>query len=297
MRRPLLVMLALLASCTDVPPDVPSDVVDMRVPIPDPDPRYVDIVTPDVVIQPGEEAMLCYHVETREPLAVRGLGTRQGPNGHHIGLFTSLEPQPDGTLEDCTGPEANAKLRWFILAFAPLPAGYAIDVPAGTAFVMQFHYINPTDRPILVRDVARMLRAEPAEVTTWVSTLIATDLELQIAPGALTRGWDCRIEQPRELLILNGHMHELGTRIEIGLSNGGSPMQPLYKVDPWKPEFRDTAPTTSFYADPLQLRAGSVIRTTCTWNNTTDRVVGFPAEMCTLFAYVGGSREQLQCTP
>src|SRR6188768_2982293 len=125
----VLVCAVHLASCSD---PWPSDVVDVRVDVPEADPKFFDIVTPDLLIQPGEEKMLCYHVVSPGRLAVRGLTTRQGPNGHHIGLFTSLAPQPHGTLEDCTGPEANTNLRWFVLPFAPLPAGYAIDVPDNT---------------------------------------------------------------------------------------------------------------------------------------------------------------------
>lgn len=273
------------------------DVVDNRAAIPDPDPRYLDIVTPEVVIEPGEEKQLCFHQVSHGPLAIRGLGTRQGLHGHHISLMTSSEPKPEGTLEDCSGPVENGKLLWFVLAFEPLPPGYAIDIPDGTPFVMQFHYINTTDEPILVRDVARLLRAERETVTGWVSTLITTQVDLAIPTGRSTLTWDCTLDEPHRLMILSGHMHELGTRFTLGLSNGGDPMTMLYQVDPWKDTFRDTAPTTVFYGAPLELRAGSTLRTSCEWNNTSGEVVGYPVEMCTLFAYVAGAGKQLQCTP
>jgi hypothetical protein len=295
-----LALIAAVAACTPAGEPIGPDgryVVDNRAAIPEPDPRYLDIVSPEVVIEPGEEKQLCYHQVSHGELAVRGLGTRQGRYGHHISLMTSSEPKPEGTLEDCTDAVENGKLLWFVLAFEPLPAGYAIDIPDGTPYLMQFHYINTTDEPMLVRDVARLLRADPATVTSWVSTLITTDLAFQLPPGKSTRSWDCTLAEPHRLMIVSGHMHELGTRFTLGLSNGGDPMQTVYQVDPWMDSFRDTAPTTVYYGAPLELRAGSVLRTTCDWTNTGDQAVGYPVEMCILFAYVAGTKRQLQCMP
>jgi hypothetical protein len=285
---------------TEAPsPDASPGVLDLRVPIPAPDPAYIDLVTPEAVIAPGEERMLCYHVANAHgDVAARGIAAVQGSRfGHHIALFTSLDPRPDGTLEDCTGAASNVSLRWFVLTLGDLPEGSAIHIPAGMPLVVQSHYINAGDEPILVRDVVRLHRTDPAPITRWVATLISTDLELALPPGRTVLSWDCVVEEERELLAILGHMHELGTRFTIELGGGGGALRPLYDVAPWLPHHRDAPPVHDYYDQPMRLPAGTVIRTTCEWNNTTDRTVGFPGEMCTTFGYLGGSRRPLQCTP
>jgi hypothetical protein len=301
----VLATLAVLSTACGIdvetqPGEVGPRTTDLRVPVPAPEPGYIDLVTPEAVIAPGEDKMLCYHVtNTYGDVAVRGLVATQATNaGHHIALFTSLDPRPSGTLEDCTSPAANANLRWSVLTLGDLPEGSAIHMPAGAPLVVQFHYINASDEPILVRDVVRVHRTEPAAVTRWVATLISTDLDIALPPGRSMRSWDCVVEEERELLAVLGHMHELGARFTIELDQGdGDGMRQIYDVSPWASQLRDAPPVNSYYDQPLLLRRGAVLRTTCEWNNPTTRTVEYPVEMCTLFGYLGGTQQQLQCTP
>ncbi len=275
---------------------VPAGTVDDRVPIPDPDPNYFDIVTPEAVIQPGQETMFCLHLENDVgDLAIVHLVGEQGTGGHHIALFTTTDPQPAGTVEDCTSPDANAKLQWFILTFNGLPAGHAIHVPQGMHYVLQYHYINASDYPILIRDVARLQKVDPATVTTWVSTLISTKINLAIPPGTSSISFDCTVDQDRDLLVACGHMHEMGHRFTLDVGATTSTLKNIYTVDPWQGTFRDSPPSVDYYDQPLHLAAGSVVRTTCEWENTNDQTLGFPQEMCTTFAYAAGPQQLLQC--
>lgn len=299
-------VLALVASCGNDRaadrPDAASGgpaITDIRVPIPAPDPRYLDLVTPELVLQPGEERMYCYHQQNDVgDVAVRTLLGLQGRIGaHHIALFTTTDPKPAGTLEDCTSPEANAKLSWFVLTVSELPADHGIRVPQGMHYVLQFHYINATDSPLLVRDVARLERVDPASVKTWVSTLISTKIDLELPPGPTTKSWDCVMDQDRDLLIACGHMHERGTRFTIDIGPSASELSNIYTVDPWQGWFRDSPPVNYYYDKPIHLAKGSVLRTTCEWMNTGGTPIGFPAEMCTTFAYAAGTQQLLQCQP
>jgi len=38
-------------------------------------------------------------------------------------------------------------------------------------------------------------------------------------------------------------------------------------------------------AEPIVLPAGTELQETCSWNNTTNRDLGFPDEMCAFFAF------------
>jgi hypothetical protein len=275
-----------------------SSIVDERVPIPTPDPNYVDLVTPEEILQPGEEKMYCLHIQNDvADLAVDYLRALQGPGGHHLALFITTDPKPAGTLEDCTSPAANAKLQWFVLTFNALPAGHAIHIPLGMHYVLQFHYINSSDNPILVRDVARLERVDMAKVTTWVSTLISTDIDLALPPGPTKISWDCKVDQDRDLLVLCGHMHDMGQRFSVDIGPSADALTNIYTVDQWQAQFRDNPPSNSYYDHPIHLAAGSVIRTTCEWQNTRDTTLMFPDEMCTTFAYTAGTQQSFQCSP
>ena len=171
------------------PPDT-RFVVDNRVPLPEPRADYADIVTPDLIVEPGEEKMFCLHVQADRELALDTFVGLQGQMGHHIALYTTTAPKPHGTVEDCTSPDANRPLQWFVVTIG-LPTGKAIRIPAGMQYVLQFHYINIGDHPMVVRDVGRIHLVDPATVTTWVSTLTAQSFALELAPGASQQPAGC----------------------------------------------------------------------------------------------------------
>jgi hypothetical protein len=293
-----------LAACTgtdgdDQPPgdDVPDGVVDVRVPIPEPDPAYLDIVTPEATIEPGAEKMWCYYVDNDDPeLAVSTMQALQGQYGHHVVLVTTTEPKASGTWEDCSAREDMGNFRSFVLPVS-LPDGYAIRVPDGMQYVVQVHYVNAGDAPILIRDVARLSRVPIAEVTTWVATLTTNVLDITIPPGPKQTTFDCTIQEDLDLLILGGHMHELGARFTIDVGPSADALDSLYLVDPWEPSYRNTPPVSLFLNTPHHLPAGTVVRTTCEWMNPGNTNVEFPSEMCTAFGYLAGTDRPFHCEP
>ena len=299
-------LLVMLGACgtdrAELPPDAfvdhdaPPGLRDVRVPIPTPSWDYLDLVTPEVVVQPGEDKMLCLQVRNDQgDLAIDSVLGKQGAFGHHMAVFSTDDPQPPGTLFDCTSAEANAHLRWFAFN-EDFPAGDAIRIPAGMAYVIQFHYLNASDLPILVRDVERLHLVSLDSVTTWVSTMMALDLQLAITPGISTVSWDCIIPEDRDVLMLFGHMHELGASYSLELGPDASSLTTVEAVDPWQPWLRDAPRVRNYFDHPLHIGAGSILRTTCSWNNGGTATVHFPEEMCATFAYVA-SATQYACEP
>jgi hypothetical protein len=276
--------------------DVPPGTLDVRVPIPAPDPTFLDLVTGEETIQPGEEKMFCYYMSNTDgDLAVRGLIGMQGQFGHHITLLTTIEPQPDGTREDCSAQEDMWKFRAYVLPIDDLPAGTGIHIPDGTQFVLQMHYVNTGEQPILVRDVARLRKIDPAAVTTWVATMTTNDLTVDLPPGESSKTWDCVLGEDLELLLVGGHMHEMGTKFTVEIGPDVDSLENLYLVDPWRAEYRDSPPITLYLTSPRHLVAGTVIRTTCTWMNPEATNIEFPAEMCSAFGYLAGSQTPFHC--
>ena len=278
--------------------DATEDVLDVRVPIPAPDPNYFDIVSPEVQIEASDEKMYCFYLDNTDPdFAVSTMEALQGQFGHHIVLLTTIEPEPAGTFEDCSAQEDMWKFRSFVLP-VELPSGYGIRVPNGLQYVMQIHYVNTGDVPILVRDVARLRKVDPAAVETWVGTMTTNSLRLTLPAGQPAfEQFDCTLTQDLDLLLLGGHMHELGSKFTIEIGPSVTELEQMYLVDPWMPRYRDAPPVSLFFTQPRRLTAGTVVRTRCEWINTSSTQVEFPSEMCASFGYLAGTDTPFHCEP
>jgi len=277
----------------------PGDgVVDVRAPLPEPEEGVYDLVTPEVIVEAGEERMWCWHVDYDGPtLAVTRLDTTQGRYGHHVVVLNTRDPKPHGTLEDCTDASEMWKYSTLVLPETPLPEGHAVELPAGAHFVFQFHYVNVGPDPIRVRDVARFRGIDPAKVTRWTSTLTTNLLSFNVPAGEEGAAqFDCAIDQELDLLMIGGHMHEEGKAIELLYGPDVDHLESLYRVDAWRTDYRDAPPVTLMLEDPMRLTPGSVLRTQCTWFNRRAEAVGFPEEMCSAFGYVAGSKEGVECS-
>lgn len=273
-----------------------EDVLDARVEAPDPDPTYVDLLSPELEIPSGEERMFCVHMEISEDLTINNLEAYQGKYGHHIVLLTAKEPKPAGEVEDCTDRSAMSKYGPFVLPDTELPEGYGIAIPAGVKVVMQMHYVNAGPTKMVVRDVARLHKIPEESVTTWVHILSSADNSLVIPPQQkFSLDYDCEVPAGAELLVVGGHMHERGTRFQTSLGPDESNLTSLYLVDPWESEFRDAPPVSLFFKNPFVVAEKSLLRTRCEWNNESPDEIAFPEEMCATFGYVAGTTGPVAC--
>lgn len=272
--------------------------VDVRVQSPAADAiRFLDYETPEVTLPPGEEQMWCYHIQyDGEDLAIKNLDALQGKFGHHIALLQTTDPQPPGTLEDCSAEAQMSKYSAYIVPSVELPEGHGIFFPKGQHIVLQFHYLNTGAKPLRIRDVARLHKRPISEVTTWTSSLALNTLDVEVpAQGSQEVAFDCTLPDDVELMILAGHMHENGSRFEVKHGADATSLESIYLVDPWRPDYRDSPPVTLFMKNPRALPKGSLLRTSCAWKNAGSTPLDFPQEMCTGFGYVAGTKTAFSC--
>lgn len=195
-----------------------EEITDLRVPIPDPDPKFVDLIGPERIIKPGEDAMYCTHLTNDAgDLAVHYLDVMQGKFGHHVVLLATTDPKEHGTTEDCSSDAYMENVSAYVLPGTELPDGYAVNIPAGTKYILQSHYVNASLKSIRVRDIARMETLKPEEIKGWAATMTTNirNFEVPADGKEYELTFDCIADQDMTLHLAGPHMHEWGTRFEF----------------------------------------------------------------------------------
>ncbi|HMV69938.1 MAG TPA: hypothetical protein PKA64_24070 [Myxococcota bacterium] len=309
----LLLPLALLACGPDdgdaSGDDTDAEPVDLRVDYPEPAPDAMVFETPDLVIPAYSDVQFCYALtyDGAEDLGIVHMANYQGPGGHHLVIFGTTSTQrdvPDGTLWDCTSTSDLNMEDMEPVIFGgvlerddemtvntlDLPDGMGVVLQAGQRMVIQSHYINTHEYPILVHDQAQFDVIPEDDVQTWASPFALSNDRFDIPAGATdyTSDFTCHWSgEPVNLLFLGPHMHEWGKafRFEQTPAGGGDPVA-LIDEPTWDPVYRDAPNIQRFDGGQRVIQTGDALRTSCTWFNDTEANLVFPHEMCVTFGLV-----------
>ena len=292
----LILTLDLLCACsteeeaTPTPTATPAaDVLDLRFEAPAPPEGGLQLIGPDIVIQPYEDKITCLFFEPSQvDLALNQVLSYQAEYGHHAVLLATSLPEseyPNNSAVDCTDPDTfpMSGISVFLIPITddPLPEGFATKLPGKTRFVFQSHYINTQSKPILIRDVINFGQVPIESVTTWVNGWSNNYQSIDIPANSTgySRTFTCTADRDLTIMNLLGHMHEWGSHLNVVVNRLDGSQKELYDYD-WKPEFRDNSPIKIYEGNMLQLKAGESFTSTCTWFNDTDQPIVFPHEMC-----------------
>ena len=265
---------------------------DVRVTPPATDDTWFSVTTPEQIIPAKSEKMFCTDLAyDGDSTPFREVEAYQGKFGHHIILMSTSNPKEPGTTYDCSDIKSMKDMRPFGIPL-DLPPGYGYYMPKGTALVVQMHYVNTSKDDLLVQDFIRLHKVAESEVTHWAAPMAANSDEFSLPPMTqdYRHTFDCTFERDVDLLLLGGHMHENGTYFKTEIGPDVDHLTKRYEVSQWTPDDRDSAPVTLFTSNPMHITKGTIVRTTCAWNNTTDHVLGFPEEMCATFGVVGETK-------
>jgi hypothetical protein len=304
----LLSLLLLAAACSSTDEAEP---VDMRIDVPDAPANGLQWVTPDMVIPAFEEKLMCFFDTYEGPeVGVEEFNGYQSTGGHHVvvnGTTTSALDFADGELVDCTdsemididpllvggelGSDENDNKTTLVL-----PDGMGAKLKSGQRIIIQSHYLNYTDEPILVRDVAQFFTVEPDAVETWIAPFVHIQTEHPIQPGEeKTLSFSCTFEQDLNILFVGGHMHEYGSAFAVDW-NKAEGVERVYDIPEWEAWMRDAPPYDEYQPGAFMVTAGDSFTTTCDWHNTSDAVVDFPSEMCATFGMAYSADTPMICT-
>ncbi|MCP4870091.1 MAG: hypothetical protein GY898_15385 [Proteobacteria bacterium] len=321
----LALLLFVLPACASTGGPAPEDEPgggDPEVPAPDQD--EVEIRTPEWIIPAGTEILWCFFgVWEIEDVGVVQVEVFDSPVSHHT-LLKSVpadDPMPIDFMFDCTAPTGDmAAYAVLFEGYTPdffdhdlgdddgqedddegtlwldLPEGMAVKMVEGQRWMVDAHYINPTDEDI-VTSVTFQLRTTPEdEVEQWVGAWTHHAQTLELPPGEITsRENTCGWEDEMSILSIGPHMHEWGYSYAVDLHRTDGAVERVYNVDEWDPEWRNDPIVEFFEPGEITVRPGDYFTTTCTWNNTTDYMLDYPEEMCSTFGMATPLETAFEC--
>jgi Copper type II ascorbate-dependent monooxygenase, C-terminal domain len=252
---------------------------------------------------PAGDSFECFYtnVKTDHEINVTNAKGKQGPGGHHVIIYYTDVPR-EPTHHPCVDAEM---VSWHQIAGADtnkepvvaIPAGAAVKVPAGKQMVIQSHYINTTGATEKVNDTITLDTVDAKDVKQFINFWALVDLGFQIpANGAGKSVTTCTVTEDLNSVALLGHMHEYGKHFKLeAIDDKGASLSTIYDHD-WAPQYVSHPPLISSPLDkPLLIKAGTRVRQTCEWDNTTPDAMAFPREMCVSFVFYYPDKGFIEC--
>lgn len=268
---------------------------------PDPD-QFVRLYSPPLIIPPQSDTTLCSYIDYYAPEDIVLSATRslQMHGGHHVAVFVANSPSNDFEPDECSD-EDMINYRYVAGAGGgggldtEMPEGVALRIDQGLQVVLQSHYINTSDEPMVVMDAVDLeLSTHQAPIIADPFALLYSAFEIPPHSEHYERVSECTIDEAMDIYMLLGHTHEYGVLFEVEHIAEGGEADLLYHATDGR-MLRNT-PEIKMYDPPLRLEAGDQLRMTCAWENPYDTTITWPQEMCVGLMYYGPGRGWLNCS-
>lgn len=299
-------MFWLLLACTDTQKKNteqwdydPEFYIDLRKDVPEPPENGLTIASPIFEIPPYTEIIYCYFDSYKgETTGVNFMQVFEADNyAHHNQLKIATTNIEDGTLLDCNYLDNGTSMSDFVPLFEAVgvdasvdaqgnwlqfPEGIATRLNAGQKWVLEMHYLNTSDKIAVVNSAVNLGFLPAEDVESWAGSAQFDSGPPQVHPGIDTDTFDCEWPEPVTVLSLSGHMHSTGTKFSVEHIKTDGSSKEIYAVNEWDGGYHPYFPVIlNFHPGELEVEPGDIFRTHCEWNNPTDQILTFPAEMCT----------------
>jgi hypothetical protein len=311
------------------------------------------------LLEPGGETLLCQyrHTTNTEDRYTSEQHTRLRSGTHHMIVWgtavgaaaqaagaTDLQStsQPDGTLQPdgCTsafdhifwtGAQAGLGPEGAVLDI-PLPGdqdvpdspsalGYARLTPAHASMNIDMHYVNTTDKPILMEGWINSIYIDPAKVTKTIDPIFFLGgLAMNVQPGTeqVVQSSDCEqppgLTEPLRILGITGHAHSHTKRVSAYIDRADGTEELVYETYNWSDPINAEFDSAHSYPEPgtegidgahngeLTMSPGDTFRFECdVLNDDLPTALHFAneaytGEMCNIFGfYVPGNGGDWAC--
>ena len=274
---------------------------------PAPTATELQVVTPIVKgIAGGADVTMCTYIANPfgKDVDVVASDAYMSLHGHHVLLMEVTDDNPfkPGDSHVCTDQDMN-KARYvsgggsdLMSSHFQAPAGIGMRIHATSKMLIQSHWINPSATPSDGQSSFNIKTEAPSDARQEAQLFTVTSTQFTLpphAPGHIAS--DCKLKQDMQLALIAGHEHEWGSHIQIEHIVGDQTPQMMYQTA-WKPEYQ-SAPPQQWYpaSSPVVIKKDEIIRVTCDWNNTTDKEIAFPQEMCVAAFYYFPATADVDC--
>jgi hypothetical protein len=248
------------------------------------EPRPVlEITSPDVEIDPGQENTYCYYFRTPnlQTVAVKKWKSTMAAVIHDATVFTTSADikSPGSLIPGCTGLQ-NASAQnvpsWLYAADTasaelPFPADdgtgkpVALELPANKPGYVILHYLNTTDTKVSGHFTLIAETLGDAVSYTRTNTYIAYDGSISISPAieGYVESQNCAVPAGAQFWHLSTHAHKQATRTRV--LDGASILFESFDWEHPGAETRSGSPFLGF--------ASNVLTTQCTYDNYSNRTI------------------------
>jgi hypothetical protein len=241
-------------------------------------------------VEPGADVTYCQYIRapSDRALDIIDVDGHQSAGGHHAVAYATTVDAPVGQSGPCVqednmsgaflggiGGEAGTG--------TPLPEGVVFRLAAGSAIMLNTHFLNTTSETIDGRTVLDVKFAEVDDERLVASMFTSGNMGFEVPPGEpLQVTADCELPRDLDFVLFANHMHDYGTSVKTELVRADTGEVELIHEDPiWTYEMQFDGVYRRWEVDaPLRARTGDVFRTTCNWENPTGEPLNFPREMC-----------------
>jgi hypothetical protein len=236
----------------------------------------------------GEEGYRCARLTATDDLYIKEFQPIAPLGTHHTLLSVNEQPTgPDG-IEAC-GANDNGHVTLLgsgvgeNYSSGPLPEGVAYKIPKGQQVNLNLHLFNLQDGALEGVSGVKIRTTTADKVKEFAQVTLAGTVQLAIPSGTSTSKGTCTLASDATLFAVSPHMHQLGSHLKaVAKPKSGAPVT-LFD-GPY-----DFNEQRQYPANMLKLSAGDTVDVECTYNNTTERQVGFGEssldEMCFIGLY------------
>jgi hypothetical protein len=272
-----LSLTALLVGC-----NAPATTPDMANDFPPPA-QGIQLKTTPYTVDASVEKYFCFTQTVTVDTAAIEVQVKNGALVHHLGIFQTIAPEPDG-FSECP---SLIKQTWLPLYGGgrstpgmKLPAGAGFKFTAGTQILMQLHLVNASPASVTETTAVNLIFSDnPAALTpAGIFAVGNSTFNLPVGATGYPVVGKCAAPKALDVFAMFPHMHRLGRSIAFEQGASEATAASRLTVDPWS--FGDQPMKMTSY----RINAGDFLRTTCVYDNTDGKPVTYGEssydEMC-----------------
>lgn len=307
MRKFALAALLITVGCGKDPgvgDDGPADAPTVSADAYTPPAGYTKLIGRSWSLPPGSlDVYKCVRITVPTDMYLTDIIAQAPAGTHHtvLSIASGNAAGADGEQECAVGTIGRNMLYASGIGTSPFsfPTDVGLKVAAGTQLHLNLHLYNASDEP-MASESAIWVKSQPTPTPMLAEMVFAGKIAFTLGTGPRTVTGGCKVTTGFKLFALWPHMHKLAnhSKFEVIRPVGQTNETTVLWDAPYDFEDQKYYPQTPEF----DVLVDDTIKVTCTYNNTTNKTVGFgdssDNEMCFtgMYRYPSQDASLTQCT-